>query len=109
MLKGSKLGRCVIASVAASLLAGFAANASVQQVHVSYRPSELTTVEGTTALYERIKKQVRRACRPISSPDYRDSWSCRKELAASVIGQIGDPTLTAMNGGAKPVQLASAD
>jgi UrcA family protein len=78
---------------------------------VKYDPAKVSTAEGATALYDKLRQAALRVCMDPQAPAHRidDQWAraeCMKEALDSAIGHIGIPTLTALH--APPMAVPDA-
>jgi UrcA family protein len=88
--------------VTVAMIAG-AGRASAAQPYetrtVYYKPSELTTDQGTRALYGRIEAAAAMACPPEDSErpyETATSRECQRQAIARAVAEIGSARLTAL-------------
>jgi UrcA family protein len=68
---------------------------------VSYRDLNLSTIEGATTLYLRIKHAANRVCDdPRTGIAYFQAWrSCYQAAIADAVAKVNNPLLTSVHGG----------
>ena len=96
-------------AIAASTLFPALSNAQEVQVPFTYRAVELTSVAGTQAVMQRIRRVSDRACHQLAMDEQLGQRrECINDLAQQLVGKIGNPGLTAMlSGRPSNVQVAS--
>ena len=93
--------------IAASTLLGLSA-AQAQTASISYRPYELATAAGSRAVFERIQRSAKRACRwDIDTLRALEKVKCEADLTQQMVDKIGHPAVSALLTGKPGVQLAS--
>ncbi len=75
-----------------------AAPAETRSETVSYRDLDLSTIEGATALYQRLKSAARHVCdEPGTYPYALQEWrSCYNAAIADAVAKVNSPLLTAL-------------
>ena len=75
----------------------------VRSETVSYRDLNLSTIEGATALYLRIKHAANHVCdEPEAGVAQYQQWrSCYRAAIADAVAKVNSPLLTAVHGGKK--------
>jgi UrcA family protein len=73
----------------------------VRSETVSYRDLDLSTIEGATALYLRIKHAANHVCdEPEASVAQYQQWrSCYRAAIADAVAKVNSPLLTSVHGG----------
>jgi UrcA family protein len=72
----------------------------VRSETVSYRDLNLSTIEGATTLYLRIKHAANRVCDPGTGVAYFQEWrSCYRAAIADAVAKVNSPLLTSVHGG----------
>ena len=72
-----------------------------RSVTVNYRDLNLSTIEGATALYQRLKNAARRVCDEPSSglDEHRAYQACFRAAMADAVNKVNSPLLTAVYAG----------
>jgi len=81
-----------------------------RSVTVNYRDLNLSTIEGATALYTRLKGAARTVCdQPNTGLDDHRAWqACYKAAMADAVAKVNSPLLSALNKGVSPKSTATA-
>jgi UrcA family protein len=74
---------------------------------VSFRDLNLSTIEGATALYLRIKRAANHVCYE-SEGSEQAFRSCRQAAIGDAVAKVNSPLLTAVSGGKKKESTATA-
>lgn len=71
--------------------------AQARDAHVifQYDPIELTSSEGTAAIYKRLRLTVKRACEVPSSIQKRQEFECRRALESDLVAEVRGSLLLA--------------
>ena len=77
------------------------ADSSARSVTVNYRDLNLSTIEGATALYQRLKGAAHRVCEEPSTglDEYRIYQACFRAAIADAVAKVNSPLLTQVSGG----------
>ncbi len=83
---------------------------ATRSVTVSYRDLNLSTIEGATALYQRIRRAANSVCdEPGSGVTRYQEWkSCYQAAIADAVAKVNSPLLTSVYGGKKKESTATA-
>lgn len=93
--------------IAASTLLGSSA-AQAQSASISYRPYELAAATGSQAVFDRIQRAAKRACRQnVGAPEFFARGECQADLTQQMVLKIDHPRVTALLTGQPEVRLAS--
>ena len=96
------------AVVAATLAASLGSAAQAQDSRTSFRPSELTTVAGRQAVFDRIRRAARYACEGgVSLAENAASKACAAQLTGQMVAGAHSPVLTAMLNGKPATEFAA--
>jgi UrcA family protein len=78
-----------------------------RSVTVSFRDLNLSTIEGATALYLRIKRAANHVC--YVPEGWEEAFrSCRQAAIGDAVAKVNSPLLTAVSGGKKKESTATA-
>ena len=79
-----------------------------RSVTVSFRDLNLSTIEGATALYVRIKRAANHVCY-VPGGEWEEAFrSCRQAAIGNAVAKVNSPLLTAVSGGKKKESTATA-
>ncbi|HXO14916.1 MAG TPA: UrcA family protein [Steroidobacteraceae bacterium] len=81
-----------------------------RSVTVSYRDLNLSSIEGATALYQRIKRAANHVCdEPGAGIAHFQEWkSCYQAAIADAVAKVNTPLLTAVSSGKSKESTATA-
>jgi UrcA family protein len=78
-----------------------------RSVTVSFRDLNLSTIEGATALYLRIRRAANHVC--YGPEGWEEAFrSCRQAAIGDAVAKVNSPLLTAVSGGKKKEPTATA-
>jgi UrcA family protein len=82
----------------------------VRSETVSYRDLNLSSIEGATALYQRIKRAANHVCdEPGAGIAHFQEWqSCYQAAIADAVAKVNTPLLTAVSSGKSKESTATA-